>query len=245
MDARADKLIHSAAFKPRPKGRGKKAPRSVSILSKPRPKGRGVEGLIKNWQKRNILGLYCRNKEEAIDKLLEIIPPSATIGISGSVTLDQLGIARRLEARGNFIFNQYKPGLSPQESLELRRQGAQADYYLTSSNGISEKGELVFFSGFGQRICGIASAKNVIVVAGMNKLTPNLEAALKRAREYATPLNCKRLNWNTPCFKDGICRKEICLFPEYRRMCCQILVIEAEVAPDRLKVILVGESMGF
>lgn len=204
-----------------------------------------VDNLIKNWQRRNILGYYYDNKTEAVDKILEIIPQSATIGISGSLTLDELGIVKRLESRGDKVFNQYKTGISRDQSLELRRQGAQADYYLASANAISEKGELVFFSGYGNRPAGISYAKNVIIICGINKITPNIEEALKRSREYATPLNCKRLNWNTPCLKDGICRKEICLFPDYKRMCCQILIIEAEVMADRLKVILVGENLGF
>lgn len=204
-----------------------------------------IDNLIKIWQKRNILGLYCQNKNEAAEKILEIIPTSSNIGFSGSQTLEQLGVVKRLESRGNKVFNPYRVGITREESLDLRRQGAQADYYLASANAISEKGELVFFSGYGNRTTGVSYAKNVIVVCGINKLTPNLEEAIKRAREYATPLNCKRLNWNTPCFKDGICRKEICLFPEYKRMCCQILILEAEVTPDRLKVILVGENLGF
>jgi len=204
-----------------------------------------IDNLVQNWQKRNISGFYCENKEQAVDKILGVIPVSSSIGISGSVTLDQLGVVRRLESRGNKLFNQYKSGISRDESLELRRQGSQADYFLTSANAISEKGELVFFSGYGNRTAGISYAKNVIVVAGINKITPNIQSAIERSREYATPLNCKRLNWNTPCLKDGICRQEICLFPEYKRMCCQILIIEAEVTPDRLKVILVGENLGF
>ncbi len=232
-----------------------------------------IDNLIKNWQKRNILGFYYENKEQAVDKILEVIPVSSSIGISGSVTLDQLGIVRRLESHGNKVFNQYKSGISREESLELRRQGSQADYFLTSANAISEKGELVFFSGYGNRSAGISYAKNVIVVAGINKITPNIQEALKRSREYATPLNCKRLSWSTPCFEDGICRQEICLFPGYKRMCCQILIIEAEVTPDRpegrglasdsqshrpegrglasssqshrLKVILINENLGF
>jgi len=204
-----------------------------------------IDNLIKNWQKRNIQGIYCDNKEIATQKILEIIPPASSIGISGSVTLDQLGIVKRLEYRGSKVFNQYKSGISRDESLELRRLGSFADYYLASANAISQKGELVFFSAYGNRIAGISSAKNAILVSGINKITANLDEAVKRTREYATPLNCKRLNYNTPCFKDGICRKEICLFPEYKRMCCQILIIEAEITPDRLKVILVGEKLGF
>lgn len=204
-----------------------------------------IDALLKNWQRRNILGIYCDNQSEAIDKILEIIPLSSSIGISGSVTLDQLGLVKHLESRGNKVFNQYKTGMSREDNLELRRQGSQADYYLTSANALSEEGELVFFSGYGNRTAGISYGKNVIVACGINKLTKNLAAAIKRAREYATPLNCQRLNWNTPCLKDSVCRNELCLFPDYKRMCCQILIIEAEVTPDRLKVILIGESLGF
>jgi len=204
-----------------------------------------INELFKRWHKRNILGFYCNNKDEAVNKILEIVPQDATVGISGSVTLDQLAMVKHLEARANKVFSPYKPGIKRDESLEIRRQGTLADYYLASANAVSEKGELIFFSGYGNRNAGVAFAKNVIIVCGVNKITVNLEEAIKRAREYATPLNCKRLNWNTPCVADGICRKEICLFPEYKRMCCQVLIIEAEVTPDRLKVILVGENLGF
>jgi L-lactate utilization protein LutC len=204
-----------------------------------------IESLISNWQKRNITGYYCANKEEATKKILEIIPASASIGLSGSQTLDQLGIVKRLEERGNSVVSQYKPGISREESLELRRKGAQADYYLASANAVSETGEMVFFSGYGNRTAGVSYAKNLVVVCGINKLVKDLDAALKRARVYATPLNCKRLNWQSACLEKGTCREEICFAPDYKRMCCQVLIIEAEIAPDRVKVILVGENLGF
>ena len=110
-----------------------------------------IKNLIENWQKRNIQGVFCENKEKAAQKILEIIPVSSTIGISGSVTLDQLAIVKDLEARGNRVFNQYKPGISREENLGLRSQGIGADYYLTSANAISENGELVFLSAYGHR----------------------------------------------------------------------------------------------
>jgi len=204
-----------------------------------------IEILFDNWQRRNIRGVYCETKEEAVSKIMEIIPQSAGVGISGSATLDELGIVKQLESGGRRVFNQYRSGLSREESLKIRREGVNADYFLSSANAISEVGELVFFSAYGNRIAGISYAQNVIVVAGINKITPDIAGALKRAREYATPLNCKRLNWNTPCFKDGTCRKEVCLLPEYKRQCCQILIVEAEVTPDRVKVILVNEKLGF
>ncbi|MFH0762948.1 MAG: lactate utilization protein [Candidatus Omnitrophota bacterium] len=207
---------------------------------------KSIELLIDNWRRRNISGFYCANKEEAADLLIQMIPAQASVGISGSLTLNELKVLPRLESGGYKVFNQYKAGIDLQESLKLRREGAQADYYLASANAVSQKGELVFFSGYGNRTAGISYAKNVIIACGVNKITPDLTSALKRAREYATPLNCRRLkSWNTPCLKDGICKEEICLFPEYKRMCCQALVIEAEALPERLRVILVGEKLGY
>jgi len=201
--------------------------------------------LLQNLEKRNIQGFYCVDKSAAVDKILEMIPATSSIGASGSQTLEQLGIIERLAGRGNKVISHIKPGISQKESLELRRQATLADYYLASANAVSVKGELVFFSAYGNRISGISYANKAIVICGINKLTANISDALKRAREYAAPLNCKRLNWNTPCFQNGICREDICLFPGYKRMCCQQLIIEAEAIPDRLKVILVGENLGF
>ena len=204
-----------------------------------------IARLIANWQKRNIKGLYCATREEATAAVLDHIPQQGRVGFSGSQTLEQLGLVKRLQARGSMVYDPYASGLSQEEAQAIRREASQAEYYLASPNAISEKGELVFFSAWGNRTAGIAYAGHMVAVAGVNKVVPSLEEALNRAREYSTPLNCKRLSWNTPCFKDGICRQEICFSPEYRRMCCQILVVEAEAAAGRLQVVLVGDTLGF
>jgi hypothetical protein len=204
-----------------------------------------IEALKENWLRRNIQCIERADRVEAAAKVLELVPIKATIGFSGSVTLDELDVVKQLESRGQTLFNPYKSGLTREQSMEIRRQGASADYFLTSANAIAQSGELVFLSAYGHRIAGIAMAKNVLVVCGVNKIVSDREEALKRAREYATPLNCQRLKWGSPCVTDGICRDTICLFPEYKRMCAQLLIIEAEVAPGRLKVILVDETLGF
>lgn len=204
-----------------------------------------IDSLINIWQKRNISGVYCSNKQEAVERILEMVPQTASIGICGSVTLSQLDIVSQLELRGSRVFNQYRKGITREESLELRQQGSTADYYLASANAVCETGELIFLSAYGNRTAGISNAKKVIVVCGMNKISRDVNMGLKRAREYATVLNCRRLGWNTPCVSDNRCHSEICFPPEYKRMCCQVLIIEAEVNPDRLRVILVGEELGF
>ncbi|MGA2775593.1 MAG: lactate utilization protein [Candidatus Omnitrophota bacterium] len=187
-----------------------------------------IDALIENWKKKNIEAFFCANKDDVLAKLLELIPLFASVGFSGSQTLEQLGLVEKLEKRGNQTFNPYKNGLSKDESLKARREGVGADFYLASANAISENGELVFLSAYGNRTSGIAYANNVIIICGINKITLNLEKALKRAREFATPLNYKRLNWDSS-----------------RQMCCQVLIIEGEVALGRFKVILVDKNLGF
>lgn len=204
-----------------------------------------IQELLSNFKRRNIEGLYCPTRDEAHKKILEYIPESASVGFSGSQTLDELEIVVMLQSRGNNVMDQYDPNLSRDESLRIRKLSIQADYYLCSANAISMTGELVFFSAYGHRIAGIAAANRVIVVCGINKVVETREAAVKRAREYATPLNVKRLHWDTPCAKDGICHEDVCFYPDYNRMCCQTLVVEAEVDPDRMTVVLVGENLGF
>lgn len=201
--------------------------------------------MIKNWQKRNIQGLFCKTREEAIAKVLEFIPKDASVGLSGSMTLEELSLPGILEERGNKVFNQNKSGIAKEEKFVLRQKGVSADYYLASANALSLEGELVFFSAYGARTAGIANARNVIVICATDKIVDNINEAVKRAREYVTPLNCKRLGWKTPCLKDGVCKDKICLLPEYNRMCCQILIIEAEALENRLKVILIPERLGF
>jgi len=204
-----------------------------------------VGELISNFRRRNIEGIFCANKNQAHNSVLELLPNSASVGFSGSQTLEQLGIIKVLEARGNKVFNQYDTVLSRAESVRMRKLGAQADYYLASANAVSQNGELVFFSAYGHRIAGLAGAQKLIVICGMNKITDNLETAVKRARNYVTPLNCQRLHWDTPCAKEGVCQNDKCFAPEYKRMCCQILIIESEIAFGRMTVILTGEELGF
>jgi hypothetical protein len=204
-----------------------------------------IESIFAALNKRNIQGIYCKDRGEALAKLLEIVPEDKTIGISGSRTLDEVGIVSQLIKRGNKVFNQYEKGLTPQQSLSVRNQGANADVYLSGANALTKNAEMVFFSANGHRIAGISNAKNVIIVCGINKIVDDIDKGIDRGRNYVTPLNCKRLNWSSACFEDGICHNEICLFPEYKRMCCQILIIEAEISPERLKLILVGEELGY
>ena len=196
-------------------------------------------------KQRNISAVYVETLSQARELMFSMIPGEATVGFSGSVTLQEMGIVAALEARGTAVYNPYAPHLSRPESLVVRRQGAQAGYFLASANAIAQTGELVFFSAFGNRTAGVAYANRVIIACGRNKIVPTREAALARAREVATPQNVRRLGWQTPCAGDSVCRSEQCVYPDVKRMCGQILVIEGEVDPERIRVIIIGEKAGF
>jgi len=201
--------------------------------------------VIAELEKRNIRPYYCESKDEVTNKVLSLLTPGASIGIAGSMTLKEINLVDTLEKNGYNVFNQYRFGLSKEESLRLRREGTYADFYFSSVNAITLAGELVVFNAYGNRVAGIAYAKKTILIAGANKIVPTLQEAISRVRNYVTPINCKRLGMRTPCADDGLCKSDICYPPDYERNCCQILIIESEWTKDRLHLILVAESLGY
>ena len=126
---------------------------------------------------------------------------------------------------------------TPEERVDLMRKALLADTFLSSSNAISEDGQLVNIDGNGNRVaCLIAGPSHVIVVAGMNKLTGSVEEAISRIRHTAAPPNCVRLNLKTPCASSGLCGD--CQSPD--SICCQVVVTRRSRHPGRITVILVG-----
>ncbi|MBI5159688.1 lactate utilization protein [Candidatus Micrarchaeota archaeon] len=208
-----------------------------------------VEKLSCAFEKRQIEFFFCANKAEANAKIFSLIEGNSSVGWSGSQTLVELGVLDGLrESAGEkklVVFDRDN-ALNSVERARLSREGANADYFLASANAVVEDGRLLVASAFGNRIAGVAFAKKkTIVVVGRNKLVRSLDDAFKRLRSVATPLNCKRLNWdNTPCFS-GKCNEEKCCAPEFKRMCGQVLITEFECVKGRMAVILVDEELGF
>ena len=117
-----------------------------------------------------------------------------------------------------------------------------ADYFLMSTNAITMDGELVNIDGRSNRVsCLCWGPQNVIIIAGMNKVALDVESALKRVRNFAAPPNAVRLNKNTPCAQTGKCAD--CYSPDC--ICSQIVITRRSSTPNRIKVILVGEELGY
>ena len=203
--------------------------------------------IIKNLAKRKMEGYYCANVEEAKAKLTELLariddgaPAKKSVAYGGSMTLDENGFKDAVKAAGHelIVREDYK---TPEEVKELKAKQVNADAFLMSTNAITLDGELINIDGRGNRVSFmIYGPDSVIVIAGMNKVVTNVEDGIRRVRNVATPPNCIRLNCKTPCAVTGKCGE--CFGDS---ICCQFVVTRMSRVPNRIKVILVGEELGY
>ena len=186
--------------------------------------------------------IYVRTKEEAVREILKYVTPATQVGVGGSVTIRQLGILEPLRAQGNTVLDHWIPGLSKEQSIEIRKSQMTSDLFLSSSNAITMHGEVVNIDGVGNRVNAISfGPKKVIIVASYNKLVENVEEAIKRVRNVASPANSKRLNMDVPCGKVGVCTD--CHSPD--RACRVIVILERRPMLSDILVILLGEELGY
>ena len=200
--------------------------------------------VAKNLNNRGFEACYVATKEEALAQALAWIPEDAVIAWGGSVTMQQIGLMDEVKSGKYKVIDRDKAA-NPAEKVELMRQSLLSDVYLTSANGISQDGQLVNVDGNGNRTAAINyGPKMVLVVAGMNKVVPTVEDAVTRARTEAAPVNMQRFvneNTSTVCAKTGMCGN--CNSPDC--ICNQIVITRRCRPAGRIKVILVGEELGF
>ena len=201
-----------------------------------------INNLIKTLQKNNINGYMVESKEELISQIEAIVEKDSVVSVGGSMTLFELGIIDYLR-KGRYEFlDRYKDGLSPADIEDIYRKSFFADAYFTSTNAITEEGELYNVDGTGNRVAAMLyGPKKVIFIVGTNKIVQNMDEAIKRVREIAAPLNTKRLNRKTPCTKVGHCMD--CSSPE--RICNEYTVIKRQRDKNRMHVIFINENTGY
>lgn len=186
--------------------------------------------------------IYVTTKEEAVQEICKYITPTMRIGVGGSLSIRELGILEKLEAQGNTVYNHWKPGLSKENVLEIRKSQMTSDLFLSSSNAITLNGELVNIDGIGNRVNSINFGPGkVILVAGYNKIVEDAQEGIKRIKNVAAPLNARRLNVDVPCAKVGKCVD--CNSPN--RICRVIVIHERNPSLTDILIILVGEELGF
>lgn len=198
--------------------------------------------MIKNLEKRRMQGFYCATKEEALEKVMSLIEAGSKVSNGGSMTLEECGIMDALRAREDITFLDRATARTPEEQGAILHQALLCDDYLMSTNAITIDGELINIDGNGNRVAAlIYGPKSVIIVAGMNKVVPDVESGIKRVHEMASPPNCVRLNKKTPCSITGRCGN--CYGDD--SICSQTVITRRSGAVNRIKVILVGEELGY
>jgi len=198
--------------------------------------------MVKNLQKRHFEAYYCATAEEAKERVNNLIVDGASVTWGGTMTVRDMGIPEMLKERGTLQVWDRDTVTTPEEKEEMYRRAFTADYYLSSANAISEDGVIVNIDGNGNRVAAITwGPKHVIFVVGMNKVAQDAEAALKRARSTASPINAARFDINTPCQIDGQCHN--CNSPQ--SICNYIHFLRNSSKPGRIIVVLVGENLGY
>lgn len=200
-----------------------------------------ADTLIEKFNKRGIEGYYCDNAEDALLTARRFLTPGCSIGWGGSETLKEIGLLDELTASDYILYDRLT-AQTPEEKALIYSKTVMADFYFMSSNAITLDGQLVNIDGNGNRVaCLITGPKNVIIVAGMNKIVTDVNTGIERVRNMAAPPNTVRLNRKTPCAELGKCAN--CLSDDC--ICCQIVVTRKSSLPGRIKVILVGEELGY
>lgn len=196
--------------------------------------------LVKNLRNRHFDAWYCDTKEEALEKVLSLIPAGSSVGWGGSVTCQQIGVLDAVRA-GEYNVIDRDAAKTPADREAALHRCLQADTFLTGANAMSLDGQMVNIDGTGNRLAAICfGPKQVIVVVGMNKVADTLEDAVTRARTVAAPMNEQRFDFPTPCNTTGACadcKSEKCI--------CNQILITRHGRGNRIKFILVGEDLGF
>lgn len=200
-----------------------------------------AELMIKSLQKRQMEGYYAATKEEAVSIALSLMPEGSSVGWGGSVTLTECGLMDALKTAPLQVIDRAQ-AVTPEEKDQMNARLITADTFLMSTNAITMDGELFNIDGHGSRLAFlIYGPKQVLVLCGMNKVVSSLEAAQERARLNACPPNCIRLNKKTPCAVTGRCGD--CYGSDC--ICSQFVTTRRSSVPGRIKVILIGETLGF
>lgn len=201
-----------------------------------------IEKVIENLKSRKFDAYYVDTKEEAVKLALSLIPEGKSVSWGGSETITSIGLIDAVK-NGKFEAIDRMAAKTPEEKDKATRDAFFCDTYLMSTNAMSADGVLVNIDGNANRVAALAfGPRQVIVVAGVNKICDTVEEALKRARNVAAPKNVARFHLTkTPCSKTGECgncRSEDCI-------CATITFTRLCRTPGRTKVIIVGEELGY
>ena len=197
-----------------------------------------AQKVIKGLESRNMAGYYAATKEAALQKALALIPAGSSVTMGGAMSAIEIGLVDAVKA-GDYRFID-RDAYADKRAAML--EAYDADWFLAGANAMTDDGVIVNIDGNANRVSAIAQGpKHVLFIVGMNKICPDPDTAMKRARNVAAPVNAQRFGLSTPCAKTGKCMD--CKSPD--TICCQFLITRFSRHPGRVHVILVNEDLGF
>ena len=200
-----------------------------------------VERTINGLKKNNFEAVFVPDSKSACEEVMKQIPDGATVGVGGSVTLGQIGLLDGLKNRKVQLVWPFQQARNDEERIELIRKSFSADFFLSSTNAVTEDGKLYNVDATGNRVGAMfIGPKKTIIVCGVNKIVKDMEAAEKKVKEWTAPQNAKRLGRKTPCAETGVCAD--CKSPD--RICNIYVTLAKKPARIDVVVILVGENLG-
>ena len=198
--------------------------------------------LIDAFAYNNIKLMFVENKEQLQSYLKEKLVDHKKVALGGSVTLSQLGVIDLIRESDVDFIDRYEKGITPEELSERLRAGLLSDLFITGTNALTMDGCLYNVDGTGNRVAAmIYGPKEVIVVAGLNKIFNSEQEAIQHIKHIAAPANAIRLNRNTPCAKTGHCHE--CHSTD--RICCSYVKLGYQRAVNRIKIIIVKDNYGY
>jgi hypothetical protein len=200
-----------------------------------------IQRAVKSLESNFFDAAFFSDRETLMNKVLSYVKPKMKIGFGGSLTVRDLGIVERLKNEDVVVLDHWKPGLSKEEIDEIRSQQLTCDLFFSSANAITEKGEIINIDGFGNRTNSTTyGPKKVIIIAGYNKIVPDMNAGIERIKNVAAPMNARRLNLSLPCAETGRChdcRSEA-------RICRIISIMQRKPGGTDISVYLINEELG-
>ncbi len=212
-----------------------------------------LEKCAKALNANNMETFVASTKEEAKEIAKKLLSDCDTVTMGGCRSANECGITDML-SNGNYTFyNRNREGITPDEINDIYRKAFSCDAYISSSNAITENGELYNVDGNSNRVAAMLfGSRKLIVVAGYNKIVKNIDEAINRVKNIAAPINCLRLGIDSYCSHTGSCVSCENANSEMpsgcksdSRICCNYTVMAHQRNKDRVKVILVAEELGY
>lgn len=198
--------------------------------------------LIHAFERNQMSLMFVKDQTELQNYLKNVFVNQKKVAVGGSVTLNQMGVIDLLRKSDVCFIDRYEEGLSREEVHDRFREAFSADLFITSTNALTMDGCLYNVDGTGNRVAAmIYGPKEVLIIAGMNKIFDDETSAIQHILHCSAPANAIRLNKQTPCTKTGKCMD--CLSPD--RICSSYVKLGYQSQSERIKIIIVEEELGY